>query len=55
MLEKIRGNIGWIVLAAILLYFIGKYLYAQPKYINGEKAPDFTATMLRGTPMTYPI
>lgn len=52
MLEKIRGNIGWIVIAAILLYFIGKYLYAHPKYINGEKAPDFTATMLTGAPMT---
>ena len=52
MLEKIRGNIGWIVLAAILLYFIGKYFYAQPKYINGEKAPDFTAIMLTGAPMT---
>ena len=51
MLEKIRANIGWIVLVAILLYFIGKYFYAQPKYINGEKAPDFTATMLTGEPM----
>ena len=52
MLEKIRGNIGWIAIVAVLLYFIGKYFYAQPKYINGEKAPDFTATMLTGSPMT---
>ena len=52
MLEKIRANIGWIAIAALILYFIGKYLYAQPKFINGEIAPDFTATMHAGTPMT---
>ena len=51
MFEKIRANIGWIAIAALILYFIGKYLYAQPKFINGEKAPDFTATMLTGEPM----
>ncbi len=51
MLEKIKNNIGWILLVAALMYFIGKYLYAQPKYINGAQAPDFTATMLIGTPM----
>lgn len=52
MIEKLKGNIGWILLAALILYFIGKYLYAQPKYINGEKAPDFTATMYTDSSMT---
>jgi thiol-disulfide isomerase/thioredoxin len=52
MLEKIKNNIGWILLLSVLIYFIGKYLYAQPKYINGAHAPDFTATMLNGTPMS---
>ena len=52
MVEILRKNIGWITFIAILLYFIGRYFYTQPKYINGAVAPDFTATMQNGSPMT---
>jgi thiol-disulfide isomerase/thioredoxin len=51
MLEKIKKNIGWLIAALILLFLIGKYLYAQPKYINGAVAPNFSATMLNGSSM----
>ena len=29
---------------------IGKYIYQSPKFINGEKGPEFTATLLDGSP-----
>ena len=37
-------TIGLLVLGGA----IGKYFYQMPKYINGEKATDFTATLLNG-------
>jgi thiol-disulfide isomerase/thioredoxin len=43
MIQKIQKNLFWIGLAAVSLYFIGKYLYAKPRFVNGESAPDFTA------------
>jgi thiol-disulfide isomerase/thioredoxin len=48
MLNFIKNNTLVIVLAMVLLYFIGKYLYAKPKFINGETAPDFTMQMANG-------
>jgi thiol-disulfide isomerase/thioredoxin len=41
MLHFIKKNTVIVVLAMMLLYFMGKYLYAKPKFINGEIAPDF--------------
>ena len=50
MLNFIKNNTIVLVLALVVLYFIGKYLYHQPKFINGENAPDFTLEMANGTP-----
>jgi thiol-disulfide isomerase/thioredoxin len=44
-METIRKNWTWIVLAMIVIYFIGRYFYKQPKYINGASAPDFAGQM----------
>jgi thiol-disulfide isomerase/thioredoxin len=44
-----KGNISWlvlIVLAAAILF--GRYLYMKPRFIQGEKAPEFTANLLDG-------
>lgn len=38
-----------IVIAALLLYFGGRYLYFMPKYGDGEVAPDFSAELLDGS------
>lgn len=51
MFDFIKKNSGWILAGVILLYFIGRYIYAQPKFINGAQAPDFSATMLDGSNM----
>ncbi|MBK7409951.1 MAG: TlpA family protein disulfide reductase [Saprospirales bacterium] len=37
---------------AIVLYLGGRYFYFQPKLIQGEKAPHFTATLQDGTPFS---
>ena len=37
-----------IVILCIAGYFIGKYLYMQPKYVNGESAPNFESELLTG-------
>lgn len=45
-----KGNISWlvlIVLAALILF--GRYLYMKPRFIQGEKAPEFTANLLDGS------
>ncbi len=40
---------GWlIVLLALAGYYIGRYLYFQPKYTNGVGAPNFSATLPDG-------
>ena len=44
-METIRKNWTWIVLTMIVIYFIGRYFYKQPKYINGASAPDFVGMM----------
>lgn len=38
-----------ILLALLILGYIGYYFYKQPKYANGEKAPAFTATIMDGS------
>lgn len=45
----IKKYSGWILAGIVLLYFIGRYMYAQPKYINGAQAPDFSAQTLSGS------
>ena len=51
MVETIRKNWSWIVLTMIVIYFIGRYFYKQPKYINGALAPDFVGQMHNGSSM----
>jgi thiol-disulfide isomerase/thioredoxin len=42
----------WLILAAVLFigFKVGKYLYQAPKFINGEKTPEFSATLIDGKP-----
>jgi thiol-disulfide isomerase/thioredoxin len=42
----------WFVAAAVVLYFVGKYLYAQPRFVNGELAADFTIKSRNNTDFT---
>jgi thiol-disulfide isomerase/thioredoxin len=50
MLEKLRNNLGYILLAIGILYVIGRYFYKKPSVINGEIAPNFTSIHLNGEP-----
>ncbi len=36
------------LVAVFALFLLGKYFYQSPKFINGEKAPDFSATLIGG-------
>jgi thiol-disulfide isomerase/thioredoxin len=43
----------YLVSAVALLAALGllaKYLYQKPKFINGESSPEFTATLIDGSP-----
>lgn len=45
-----RSLISTLVpMLAIVLFLGGRYFYFQPKYIQGEKAPAFTANLQDGT------
>ncbi len=48
MLEKLRNNFGYILLAIGLLYVVGRYFYKKTSVINGETAPNFTSMQLNG-------
>ncbi|MCB0595812.1 MAG: TlpA family protein disulfide reductase [Lewinellaceae bacterium] len=37
-----------ILLAGMIALFIGRYFYQQPRFVNGESAPDFAAATLSG-------
>ena len=37
-----------IFILLIVGYFIGKYVYMKPKYVNGEIAPNFKTELLSG-------
>ena len=37
-----------ILLIGLVIFYIGRYFYMQPKYINGEQAKDFSATIKGG-------
>lgn len=50
-MAKLNMNvISNILLIVVLGLFIGRYFYMQPKFVNGEKAPVFTATLKDGQP-----
>lgn len=38
-----------ILLIGIIGIYIGRYFYMKPKFINGEKAPDFSAALIHGS------
>ena len=38
-----------ILLILIILGYAGYYFYKKPKYANGEKAPQFSATLIDGS------
>lgn len=40
-----------ILLLLALGFFVGKYFYMQPKFINGEVAPQFEAQLISGENM----
>ena len=44
-----KGSTG-ILLAALVLagFFIGRYLYKQPRFVNGDSGPNFAATLADG-------
>ncbi|MFM9951559.1 MAG: TlpA family protein disulfide reductase [Saprospiraceae bacterium] len=47
-----RSNIIYLVIIlAVLGFLAGRHFYMQPKFINGERAPDFSGTTLAGAPM----
>jgi thiol-disulfide isomerase/thioredoxin len=48
MTEYIKKYGFYAVLIALFLYFLGKYLYAQPKFVNGETAPDLVGQLYNG-------
>jgi thiol-disulfide isomerase/thioredoxin len=50
MLDKLRTHYGYILLAFVVLYAVGRYFYKKPSVINGETAPNFTSMKLDGTP-----
>ena len=50
-MPKINMNmIANALLVVVIGLFIGRYFYMQPKFVNGEKAPAFTATLKNGQP-----
>ena len=49
MIGFLKNNSFYILIAVVVLYFVSRYFYAQPKYINGETAPDFKVDLRDGT------
>jgi len=39
-----------VLLALVVLLLIGRYFYFQPRFINGERAPAFSAELMNGDP-----
>lgn len=51
-MKKISFNtILNIFIVVLLLAFVGRYFYFQPKFQDGEDLPDFSATLLNGETM----
>ena len=47
-MKKITSNLGTIILALVVLGFIGYKIYQMPKFSDGEIAPGFKAELLDG-------
>lgn len=43
-----KSNKFFILLAVVLIAYVGRYLYMQPKVVNGENAPKISGTLLNG-------
>ena len=44
-----KGSTGIIVIALLAAaFFIGRYLYQQPRFINGDSGPNFKASLANG-------
>lgn len=41
-------NKTFILLAVVLLVYVGRYFYMQPKVVNGENSPQISGTLLNG-------
>ena len=50
MLEKLKKNYGYILIALGLCYVVGRHFYKKPSVINGETAPTFASIKLNGEP-----
>jgi thiol-disulfide isomerase/thioredoxin len=45
----VKGSYWYlIIIAAVLLYYAGRYIYFMPKYGSGQDAPGFTAQLMNG-------
>lgn len=51
MYKWLRNNFIAVIAAIVVLGVAGRYYYKQPRFINGETAPDFEAIMLNGEKM----
>ena len=40
----------FIVVGLVAAFFIGRYLYMRPKFVNGESGADFSAQLINGSP-----
>jgi thiol-disulfide isomerase/thioredoxin len=47
-MDKLKNNWSLVLLAVLLLYYGGRYLYFLPKYDAGERAPDFSGQLIDG-------
>lgn len=48
-MKRINFNtVSMFLLLVVIAVFVGRYLYFQPKFINGETAPNFSAETLDG-------
>jgi thiol-disulfide isomerase/thioredoxin len=48
MIERIKSNLFLILLFALALYAVGRFLYKKPDVIQGEIAPNIQAKLLNG-------
>lgn len=50
-MKSVFGKIGLVLLVAVLAYLF--YRYRQPRFIAGEKAPEFTTTLANGETIRF--
>ncbi len=50
IIQYMKGNLFYIlIVAVVVLYFGGRYLYFKPKFINGENVPAINAKLIDGS------